>query len=764
MTAVSSTKPSNASDRHALLGVMDARTRWRYLKDRFARWGVAVGGLGVIVAIMLIFFYLAYVVLPLFAPAKVTSHGSYALQPAMAAQQPWLLAMEEQAEIGVRLGSDGQAHFFDVATGALRETVPVIADGEPPAVAFDIIDRASGRFAIALADGSVRIAEHSYRSEFTDGVRTIIPGIAYPYGEGSLALADGPVDALEVRTAEESVLLAGVLPGNQVRIARFVQEVGLFGGAGELEADTQTTLNLEFAPTTIRIDPQQAWLYALSADGRLAFWSIRDLDNPQRIDLVTVAEGESLRQATFLNGGISLMLAEPGSGERGLISQWFPVRNDDNSYRLQRVRDFKLPAGTVTDVDIEQRRRGFAVGTDSGKVALYYATSKRRLANFDVGDVAVRSVALAPRADTMLVETADGQLHRYDIHNEHPEISMGALWGKVWYESYPEPDYVWQSSSATNDFEPKFSLTPLSFGTMKAAFYAMLFALPLAIFGAIYTAYFMSPQLRQLIKPTIEIMEALPTVILGFLAGLFLAPYLELNMPGAFLLLLLLPPAIPLAGFLWTRLPPNMRYLVPDGWAPVLLIPVVIAVAVLAFSLSNPVEAALFGGSMPNWLTNELGIDYDQRNSLVVGIAMGFAVIPTIFSIAEDAIFSVPKQLSQGSLALGATPWQTLVRVVLPTASPGMFSAVMIGMGRAVGETMIVLMATGNTPIMDMSIFQGMRTLSANIAVEMPESEVGSTHFRILFLAGLVLFMFTFVFNTVAEVVRQRLRRKYSDL
>ncbi len=159
-----------------------------------------------------------------------------------------------------------------------------------------------------------------------------------------------------------------------------------------------------------------------------------------------------------------------------------------------------------------------------------------------------------------------------------------------------------------------------------------------------------------------------------------------------------------------------------------------------------------------------MGIDFDQRNSLVVGIAMGFAVIPTIFSISEDAIFGVPKRLTNGSLALGATPWQTLVRVVLLTPSPGIFAGIMMGFGRAVGETMIVLMATGNTPVMDMSIFQGMRTLSANIAVEMPESEVGSTHFRILFLAALVLFMFTFVFNTGAELVRQRLRRKYSSL
>jgi len=167
---------------------------------------------------------------------------------------------------------------------------------------------------------------------------------------------------------------------------------------------------------------------------------------------------------------------------------------------------------------------------------------------------------------------------------------------------------------------------------------------------------------------------------------------------------------------------------------------------------------------MKMWLGDSLGLHYDQRNSLVVGIAMGVAVIPTIFSITEDAIFSVPKNLTFGSLALGATPWQTLIYVVILTASPGIFSAVMIGMGRAVGETMIVLMATGNTPVMDFSVFQGMRTLAANVAVEMPEAEVASTHYRILFLAALVLFIFTFMFNTVAEIVRQRLRTKYSSL
>jgi phosphate transport system permease protein len=224
------------------------------------------------------------------------------------------------------------------------------------------------------------------------------------------------------------------------------------------------------------------------------------------------------------------------------------------------------------------------------------------------------------------------------------------------------------------------------------------------------------------------------------------------------------PTAVLLAAYLWSRVPEALCRRVPEGSEAALLLPVVAAAIFTALVAGKWLEAMLVAGDMPAWLTRELGIPFDQRNSLVVGIAMGFAVIPPIFTISEDAIFSVPRHLTLGSLALGATPWQTLTRVVILTASPGIFSAVMIGLGRAVGETMIVLMATGNTPIMDWNPFQGFRALSANIAVEMPESEVNSTHYRVLFLAALVLFLATFVFNTVAEVVRQRLRERYSHL
>jgi phosphate transport system permease protein len=169
---------------------------------------------------------------------------------------------------------------------------------------------------------------------------------------------------------------------------------------------------------------------------------------------------------------------------------------------------------------------------------------------------------------------------------------------------------------------------------------------------------------------------------------------------------------------------------------------------------------------------NVLGLDpresfmgtYVQRNALVVGFMMGFAIIPIIFTIAEDALSSVPEHLRSASLGCGATRWQTARRIIIPTAMSGLFSAVMIGLGRAVGETMIVLMAAGNTPVMEMNIFNGFRTLSANIAVELPEAVRDSTHYRTLFLAALTLFAMTFVVNTAAEAIRLRFRKRAFQL
>jgi phosphate transport system permease protein len=155
---------------------------------------------------------------------------------------------------------------------------------------------------------------------------------------------------------------------------------------------------------------------------------------------------------------------------------------------------------------------------------------------------------------------------------------------------------------------------------------------------------------------------------------------------------------------------------------------------------------------------------YEQRNTLVVGFAMGFAVIPIIYTLAEDALNAVPEHLRSASLSCGATPWQTALWIILPTAVSGVFSAIMIGMGRAVGETMIVVMAAGNTPLLDLNVFNGLRALSANIAVELPEAPKDGTLYRVLILTGLVLFGMTFIINTVAELVRLRFRKRAMQL
>jgi len=448
----------------------------------------------------------------------------------------------------------------------------------------------------------------------------------------------------------------------------------------------------------------------------------------------------------------------------GQLQQWFAVRDANNLYTLQKARDFDHMPSAITHISPEHYRKAFVVTDEGGNFALYHSTANKQATITEGVFGGVRNVTMAPRANATLLTAPSGEMELFRIRNEHPEVSIAALWGEVWYESRTKAEYIWQSSAANSDFEPKFSLTPLVFGTLKATFYSMLFATPLAIFGAIYTAYFMSSSMRSVVKPTIEIMAALPTVILGFLAGLWLAPFLEKNLPGFFLMVFFVPLLIFFASLLWPKVPSIYREKVPEGWEGLLLVPIVCFGLSLSLLFGGIIESFFFEGNMPHWLNLKYGITYDQRNSIVVGIAIGFAVIPTIFSISEDAVFGVPRSLTMGSLALGATPWQTVLKVVLLTASPGIFSAVMIGMGRAVGETMIVLMATGNTPIMDLNIFQGFRALSANIAVEMPESEVNSTHYRILFLAAFVLFMATFFVNTLAEVVRQRLRKKYANL
>ncbi|MGH8547019.1 MAG: ABC transporter permease subunit [Methylococcales bacterium] len=737
-----------------------ARNRWRLFRDQLVRYAMAIGGIGVIIAITLIFFYLVYEVVPLF---QAPSIDRIAVYPAVGQGNTLLVALDEQAEIAVRYTDRGEVLFFDTEHGGLIRRASLGLAGEVRISSLAQGDPSTGIVAIGLSDGSVKLVKHRFVVSYPNDVRSITPELETLFLDQELRIFEAgiPVQKIAVQSSEERTTLVGWSKDAPVSVLRLELEESFLSQERTLKRSVHPIKSLLESVSYLLLGKDQRVAYVADRQGILVRYSIGPdgrIEFDQQVQVVKA--GERLTSLAFLSGDISLL----AGGSNGAITQWFIVKAKDNRGELTRIREFHAQQSAITAIVSEFSRKGFLAADASGKVGIYNTTAHRTLLVPQISALGLQTLGIAPRADAFLAEDSSGKTHFSLIHNEHPEISWSSLWEKVWYENYPEPDYVWQSSAATNDFEPKFSLTPLSFGTLKAAFYAMLVATPLAIFGAVYTAYFMAPRLRQVVKPAIEVMEALPTVILGFLAGLWLAPALEIYLPGVVIALVIFPAGLLLFAYSWQFVPAWLRANVPDGWQPVLLLPVVGFLGWFSFALSVPTEQWLFNGDIRAWLSNDLGIPFDQRNSIVVGVAMGLAVIPPIFSITEDAVFSVPQHLTVGSLALGATTWQTMTRVVILTASPGIFSALMIGLGRAVGETMIVLMATGNTPVMDFSIFQGMRTLSANIAVEMPESEVASTHYRVLFLAALVLFVFTFIFNTLAEIVRHRLRRRYSSL
>ncbi|QLL13350.1 ABC transporter permease subunit [Pseudomonas chlororaphis] len=737
---------------------LQRKRRIRALKDRLTRWYVLVGGLAVLAAITLIFFFLAYVVLPLFQGADLTAKDPLTPAWMQDAGKPLMFSLEEQNQVGMRVSDKGQALFFDIDNGAelRRVDLPIPAGATVTAIGKD--QPGSPLVVVGLSNGQALVFRHTYKVSYPEGKKTISPAIEYPYGETPIVLNEqgGALEHVNLNATDSALVVAGS-SGAQLHVLQLTREENMMTGEVTSEQNRIELPQMTEPVKAMYIDPRQQWLYVINGRAQADVFSLRDKSLNGRYKLLEDADSE-VTASTQLVGGISLIIGT----SKGGLAQWFMARDPDGELRLKQIRTFQMGTTPIIEITAEERRKGFVALDAAGKLGVFHSTAHRTL----LVDQVVEGeglFGLSPRANRVIVE-AGGKLQPLVLDNPHPEVSWSALWSKVWYENYDEPKYVWQSTAANTDFEPKLSLSPLTFGTLKAAFYAMLLAAPLAVAAAIYTAYFMAPGMRRKVKPVIELMEAMPTVILGFFAGLFLAPYVEGHLPGIFSLLMLLPIGILVAGFIFSRLPESVRLKVPDGWESAILIPVIILVGWFSLYMSPFMENWFFGGDMRMWISHDLGITYDQRNALVVGLAMGFAVIPNIYSIAEDAVFSVPRGLTLGSLALGATPWQTMTRVVILTASPGIFSALMIGMGRAVGETMIVLMATGNTPVMEMNLFEGLRTLAANVAVEMPESEVGGSHYRVLFLSALVLLMFTFVMNTLAELIRQRLRKKYSSL
>jgi len=736
--------------------VQQASSRIRRVKlvDRLAAAGITLGGLFIIVAVLFIFLFILGEALPLFWPAQGQSRGTLKLAAAPRSPSPSASPLPERPlAVGVdeyqmylyELLPDGRFVFFRLPDGTLAKEVPLASLAGATVVSAS--RSLTGDFVGAgTAEGKVALAQVRFRPKYVDQKLVDIDLEVRERGAFVVDEAHRPVREVSYAEHEGKKAVAALVGDDEILVVQ----------VDESEQEKRDTLRTGGERIThIRLGRTES-LVAATDRGNLHYWELGS--EVRKIEAKHVS-AEPITAIEYVLGGNSLLVGD----DKGSLSAWFRVRQreDDTDLHLVEAHQFPGQGASIQAIGRSPRDKSFVTASNDGALVLRHLTSERTLLTFPGSGTPIDSVLVTPKSDGIIALDTAGQLLRFDISNPHPEVSWRALFGKVWYEGYSKPEYVWQSTGGTDDFEAKFSLVPLIFGTIKGTLYALLFAVPLALLGALYTSQFMHPSVKAKVKPTVEIMAALPSVVVGFIAGLWLAGRVERNVVPVLLLIVLLPVFGTSGMLLWDRVPKGLRHRVRPGMEVALIVPLLVIGGIVAFLIGPAVEAGFFAGDFQLWLKSAVGLVYDQRNCLVVGIAMGFAVIPIIFTIAEDAFTSVPQHLTAASLALGASRWQTAINVVLPTASPGLFSAVMIGFGRAVGETMIVLMATGNTPVLDWSIFNGMRTLSANVAVEIPEAPYGGTLYRTLFLASLVLFLMTFLVNTLAEVVRQRLRERY---
>ena len=744
-----------------------SRLRRKKLVDKAATVLITFGGFAVILSIAAILFVIVAETLPLWkAPTAELETPPVPLTDLVGSgPQADVLALgiDEYREIAYTITRAGTVDFLSLADNRLlqRYAVQALQGRQITAVHYRNLTHTA---ALGTADGVVIPLTISFPVSFEGKTRISTPQVTEdaaivldPQGRAIRALA-----YQNTSEDEEQMTLAALLgPRTLLFLSRTVEE-SFLGETQVAEHRLELSAALDANATALTLDAEQRNLFAALETGAVVHWDIRDPAAPQVKPRLRGQGRAPVRAMTWLIGDRSLVMGD----EAGGVSVWFQVRDRDNPAELpfREIHVMQPHAAAITTISPSPRNKGFVTGDTDGTVRLQYSTTEATMLSRNTAGSPLTQLAYAPRTNGVIALNQDGQLYNWAVDNPHPEITLSALFGEIWYEGYDSPDYTWQSSSGTDDFEPKFSLSPLAYGTLKGTFYALLLAIPLSLCGALYTSQFMHPRLRNLVKPSVEVMAALPSVVLGFFAGLWLAPLVADMVPALLLMFIALPLVTLGASCVWRLLPLGFRSSLKPGVELLFLGPLIMLAIYGCVVLNTPLEAAFFAGDFPQWLYDTSGVRYDPRNSLIVGFAMGFAVIPIIYTICEDAFSNVPQHLISGSLALGATRWQTALRVVLPTASPGVFSAIMIGFGRAVGETMIVLMATGNTPVMDFDPFTGFRALSANIAVEIPEAPHGGTLYRILFLAALLLFILTFLVNTAAEVVRQRLRDRYGRI
>ncbi|MAU93509.1 MAG: hypothetical protein CMJ93_04805 [Planctomycetes bacterium] len=717
--------------------------------DRTAALLVKLGGIGVVAVVFFMALFLILQAAPLASNPEMSGSRLGYKQNYAADREVIARGVEPFVEASYALFADGELALFSLETSKVIDsrqiklkTDELITDAQisvtQGAISFLSSDSRLGQMALKF---KVKYADDlSRHHQFAD---TVGP-VTWLLNESSQ-----PVIDFSISNEEQKVWGGVVFADGSARLIRATEKTNRLTGE---RSSKLKSLELEAAAYS-KVALLESGVITLVQDGTKVKAS-----RPDRRFTELLPAGEWL-SATVVNdllpliGDGSVIAVAEGAQLNRLLLQGQEI----GASQLIRVNSFDASAiGKLDEAFISPRQRVLFARGDK-QTAVIHGTTGSIVAMLEHG--APQQSQLAPRENAVVEFFDDGGIAVNKIDLGFIAENTAALFGKLQYEGLRESSYTWQSTGGSDSYESKISFIPLIIGTLKGAFWALLPSIPLALLAALYCSRFLRGRLREVIKPAIELLAGIPSVILGFIGALYLAPAIEDRFLSLFLLPVVLGVLALGCGAWWSHLSLSKRRHLHEGSAAFLLIPIFFIASWAVFAFGPEIEQLLLGMPFREWAPEALGVPFEQRNSIVVGLAMGFAVAPLIFTLAEDAFRNIPKDLSDASLALGATQWQTATRVILPPAIPGVVAAIMLGLGRAVGETMVVLMATGNTPITDWNPLQGFRSLAANLAVELPEAEHGGGLYRVLFLSALLLFAITFVVNTLAEIIRVKGRK-----
>ena len=711
--------------------------------DLLARWVVTLGGVVVIVSVLGILVMIVGTTLPLFLPARARLLAQAPLPAGLAAKSVLALgvdiAPDQGWQVAHAIDASGSFRFVDLATGKViqelqAQSVAGDSSGKPakPVVARKVLSAEAngpGSYTLRWSDGSFSLVD------VAAAPRTG-PAGNHPPQFALRARANIPADTLGIpamavmqSTGEKSSASAALYGGNRIVIVRrnvVHNEIT----DEETTASSRLTIgdDVPGRVTALAMDHAGGTIYAGTANGSLLWWR---LDADQVVDHDVVPAFVDKRAITSLQlmlGDVTLVVGDAKGG----VSNWFFVRpqpdgkspeeagerapaasNDGLARTRAAKREGKkltlirtLPAhdAAIQDIVPSPRNRSLLVRDDASVATMDYTTSERLLATFR----GVQGLAFSRRGDVVLTLAGDS-LAAWEIKGSffgladsqlHPEVSWLSLCGRVWYEGHDAPEFSWQSTGGTDDYEAQAEPRAADLrhveghavrhapgrpvgpgrGRLRESF---LFPCPAGLDQAVYRI----DGLRSLGRARLPGRHLVGAADQGRAGGgLSQRHFHTLGFP--------LVPVGLAAGS--ARSPTAYRALRSREFLVAGLL-LAVGMAVAGW-FSSPVEQWLFGGNVTVWLSKQLGMVYDQRNSILIAFGVGFMVVPIIFTLAEDALSSVPHNMTAASMALGASRWQTVWRVVLPSASPGIFAAVMIGFGRAVGETMVFLMATGPLP------------------------------------------------------------------